>query len=198
MYVHMLFHSIPIHSIVPIVQVVLQNVGDIEARYQLLPSPEGSRFTFAPDHGTLGIPEEHTLAGDMSERHLPHEQTLEITFTSESIGEFTETLLWALEGTAEPLRLVFHGCVIGPTCHFDETLLDYGVVSYGFKHTRTLTLHNTSEIPMRYRMYVVEDGRPTQAEWVVTPQQATIPARSTGQMTVEFTPETVKKYLQVI
>ncbi|CAE7894602.1 Hydin [Symbiodinium microadriaticum] len=52
------------------------------------------------------------------------------------LGEFQETFYWEL---------------VSPTFHFDLDRISFGVVSYGFLNSKTLTLTNTSEAPPKQR-----------------------------------------------
>lgn len=59
----------------------IKNTSDIEAKYELqsCDNTVGSRFTFEPDKGVLAIGEE---------------QTIEITFRPDSLGDFNVKFVW--------------------------------------------------------------------------------------------------------
>lgn len=203
-------------------EIVLQNVGDIEAHYQLVESNDRSRFSFSPDRGTLGVspenlarvkgvddeekndsfdmeivqPTSSSSALSMSSRITKHNDktTIAIDFSSDNIGEFVEVMEWNLQGSKEPLRITFKGKVIGPTFYFEEKGLDFGTVSFGFLSSKNLSLHNTSEIPMKYKVRVPEDGKFMQREFGLVPSQGTILPRNKGVIKVDFIPEMVQSY----
>jgi len=157
----------------------IENVGEIEAEYRLLPPNGTSRFNFTPNKGVLKEGKEVEIS---------------ITFTSNTIGEFVEVLKWSLQGTIEPLKLTFKGNVIGPTFFFDEEALDYGLVSYGFLNSQPLTLHNTSEIPMKYFLRIPEDGKFMDREFGITPNTGNIMPGEKAPIKIDFVSETVKRY----
>jgi hydrocephalus-inducing protein len=169
-------------------EVVLQNVGDIEAQYQL-DQVENSRFEFAPDRGNLGVYGNCEEGGE--------QEKIAITFSSDTIGEFTEVVSWALQGTVEPLTITFKGNVIGPTFYFEEEVLDFGVVSYGFLNSQILHLHNTSEIPMKFTLRIPEDGKFMQREFGIVPSAGSIFPGEKGEIKVDFISEHVKKIRRV-
>lgn len=76
--------------------------GAIEARYKLLPNESvfGSRFSFEPDGGTIGV------GGT---------QTIKVRLMSDILGSFDETFNWAIRGTSDPIALHFRGQVVGPS-----------------------------------------------------------------------------------
>ena len=118
----------------------LQNQGDIEAHYALQPREssrhyQGPSFLFSPQAGTLAVGDTHVI---------------DIDFTSEVLGEFSEQFTFTLRGSSETLSVHFKGHVVGPTFHFDAEELDFGRVSFEFLHSKNLCLYNTSEIPMEY------------------------------------------------
>ena len=65
-------------------------------------------------------------------------------------GEFSEMFNFQLQGSDDLLTCQIKGHVVGPTFNFDVDEIDFGVVSYSFMHKKTITLSNTSDIPMEY------------------------------------------------
>lgn len=45
---------------------------------------------------------------------------------------------------------------MGPTFTFSESMIDFGVVSYGFLCSKSVTITNTSPIPMVFKLRVPE------------------------------------------
>ena len=126
-------------------EVELLNRGEIEAEFRLVPpqSTFGQQFRFEPDSGVLGVGEA-----------LP----VRVLFESDTLGEFSESFSWEIKGASENLVLDFRGRVVGPTFELDCAELDFGVVSYGFRYSLDFAVTNTSEIPMKFRLRIPDDG----------------------------------------
>ena len=111
--------------------------------------PDRSMFRFSPAGGRLE----------------PKQQgQIEVEFCSHLLGEFSETFRWTLQGQPQPLPLQVKGRVVGPSFHFSEggakgavplEGIDFGVVSLGFLQSKEFSLHNTSEVPMRFKRLAV-------------------------------------------
>lgn len=141
-------------------EVELQNRGKIDAEFRLV-LPEtilGSKFSFEPDTGLL-------TAGEI--------QTIKVKLLSDVLGSFDEVFKWSIKGSSVPLTLQFTGRVVGPSYEVDTDCLAFGIVSYGFRYTKELTLCNTSEIPMRFSWRVPEDD-PNAREFQIIPQKGSI------------------------
>ncbi|XP_077166200.1 hydrocephalus-inducing protein homolog isoform X2 [Paroedura picta] len=187
-------------------EAILSNQGAIDALFNLTcpHTPLGSCFNFYPSEGIIQ-PGGH--------------QAIQITFSSTVLGEFSEEFQFNVNGSPQPVNLVISGCVIGPTFHFNVPSLNFGEVSFGFPHTLSCCLSNTSLIPMTFSLRVPGDGcEPsveshiqasdiTREDWrrarfgsmqpkefTITPCQGTI--RSQGLMEIQVTlcSNTVKKY----
>ncbi|NXE09199.1 HYDIN protein, partial [Lophotis ruficrista] len=188
-------------------EAILFNKGAIDAPFNLIPPATalGSCFTFLPWEGVI-LPDEF--------------QVIQISFSSTILGKFTEEFRFSVNGCPEPVTLTIRGCVIGPTFHFNVPSLDFGDVSFGFPHTLSCCLTNTSLVPMTFNLRVPGDGsgepsvtsfvqmsdntRPSwrkgagghikPTEFTVTPCRGTI--RSQGLLDIQVTlcSNTVKKY----
>ncbi|XP_026704551.1 hydrocephalus-inducing protein homolog [Athene cunicularia] len=125
--------------------VVLFNKGAINAVFNLVPPATalGSCFTFLPQEGII-LPEGL--------------QVIRISFSSTILGEFTEEFRFSVTGSPEPVTLTIRGCVIGPTFHFDVPALHFGDVSFGFPHTLSCRLTNTSLVPLTFNLRIPGDG----------------------------------------
>ncbi|XP_068024510.1 hydrocephalus-inducing protein homolog [Melanerpes formicivorus] len=123
----------------------LLNRGPIEASFSLVPPATalGSCFTFLPWQGLL-------LPGGL--------QVIQISFSSPSLGHFTEEFRFHVEGSPEPVTLTIRGCVTAPTFHFDVPGLHFGEVSFGFPHSLSCRLTNSSLVPMAFALRVPGDG----------------------------------------
>jgi hydrocephalus-inducing protein len=94
----------------------------------------------------------------------------------------------------EPLRLTFKGTVIGPTFNFNKDDLVFGTVPYGFLSTTSVTLQNTSEIPLQYKLRIPQDGKFMQREFGIEPAQGTIYPQDKGEIKIDFVSQTCKSY----
>ena len=81
-------------------------------------TPSGKKFTFEPIQG-------HLSGGEI--------QIIRFKLLSDILGPFSETFDWAIKGSSEPLSLRLKGHVEGPSFEVDCKVLDFGVVSYGFR-----------------------------------------------------------------
>ncbi|XP_069510876.1 hydrocephalus-inducing protein homolog [Ambystoma mexicanum] len=188
-------------------EVILANKGSIDAIYTLIPpsTPVGSGFTFDPNEGII-------LVGG--------HQSIQVSFTSTTLGAFKEEFKFEVDGSPEPICFTICGCVIGPTFHFSVPALNFGDVSFGFPRALMVCLHNTSLVPMTFNLRVPGDGtgEPSvmssdqimeedasawrnercgdvkPAEFNITPNSGTI--RSQGLLDIQVTlcPNRVKKY----
>ncbi|XP_048371298.1 hydrocephalus-inducing protein homolog [Sphaerodactylus townsendi] len=187
-------------------EAILSNQGAIDALFSMKSSytTQGSCFSFHPSEGIIQ-PGDH--------------QAVQITFSSTMLGEFSEEFQFNVNGSPQPVNLVIRGCVIGPTFHFNVPSLDFGDVSFGFPHTLSCCISNTSLVPMTFSLRVPGDGcepsvesriqasditreswkkahvgnaRPK--EFAIYPSHGTI--RSQGLMDIQVTlcSNTVKKY----
>ena len=164
-------------------EVVLENHGEISAEYQLVEpnSVFASKFSFKPTRGRLE----------------PKEQvTIEVRFCSDVLGEFQETFIGQLTGQPAPLPLVLKGRVIGPSFHFSLEQIDFGTVSIGFLNSVSFTLHNTSEVPMRYALRIPGDVANAFAprEFQVVPATGAVLPHGKQKLQMDFISYTVKKY----
>ncbi|NXX62461.1 HYDIN protein, partial [Scopus umbretta] len=188
-------------------EAILFNKGAIDALFSLVPPATalGSCFTFLPREGII----------------LPDGlQVVQISFSSTILGQFMEEFRFSVNGSPEPVTLTIRGCVIGPTFHFNVPSLHFGDISFGFPHTLSCRLTNTSLVPMTFNLRVPGDGsgepsitsfvqmsgnscpswrkggqghvEPT--EFTITPCRGTI--RSQGFMDIQVTlcSNTVKRY----
>ena len=174
-------------------EVILENTGDIAAEYKLL-QPEsifGPLFSFHPNEGCVDI-------GEL--------QLIKIIFTSHILGTFTETFKFALNGAPKNLELRIHGTVIGPTFKFDTNKLKFGNVSFGFVHSKVLTLQNTSGVVMRYQLRIPDDvygqhnlGLKRKSycganEFDIAPGEGSLNPGQSVKLQIDFTPTNLGKY----
>ncbi|RKO94829.1 hypothetical protein BDK51DRAFT_29881 [Blyttiomyces helicus] len=162
-------------------EVFIENRGEIDVHYTLKDSNTlfGPKFHFDPPEGVLRTGEE---------------QAIRIVLHSDILGEFSEEFKFALQGSPDPLTLVFKGRVVGPTFHFDIPELDFGKLSYGFKTRSTVSLINTSNICMTYALRLPTDGEIANEEFEIEPAAGEIPALGRQVISVDFTPKRVKSY----
>ncbi|XP_028813720.1 hydrocephalus-inducing protein homolog [Denticeps clupeoides] len=188
-------------------EVLLTNKGLIDASFMLEPPSTalGLCFSFTPTEGMVPPGACHAL---------------EVCFSANTLGVFTEVFHFIALGNPQPFTLTFRGCVIGPTFHFSVPKLNFGDVSFGFPHTLTCRLNNTSLVPMTFNLRIPGDssGQPslTSAElvsdlnrtnWVVgdwlrdypteftlTPSSGTIRAQSQVDIQVTLCSNTERCY----
>ncbi|CAH8852927.1 unnamed protein product [Trichobilharzia szidati] len=85
-------------------------------------------------------------------------QVIQIEFKCDDLlGEFNETFKFVFDGSPTAEEITFSGTVVGPTFHFNVSSVEFNQVSYGFSEEKTITLHNTSFIPMDFILRVVHD-----------------------------------------
>ncbi|NXS60518.1 HYDIN protein, partial [Brachypteracias leptosomus] len=126
-------------------EVILFNRGAIDGLFNLVPpvTALGSCFTFLPREGII----------------LPDGlQVIQISFSSNILGQFMEEFRFSVKGCPEPMTLTIRGCVIGPTFHFNVPSLHFGDVSFGFPHSLSCCLTNTSLVPMTFNLRIPGDG----------------------------------------
>ena len=159
----------------------LENRGDIPATYalQLPDTPFGPKFNFEPSEGVLAVGDTHVMT---------------VTFCSDILGEFSECFNVTMQGSNEVLSVHFKGHVVGPTFHLDVEELDFGVVAFEFLNTRTFHVYNTSDIPMRYRIRVPQDGKFLRKEFNILPPEGVILPGGKQQIQVDFISITVRDY----
>ncbi|NXI34967.1 HYDIN protein, partial [Galbula dea] len=188
-------------------EAILCNKGLLDAPYQLVPpaTPLGSCFTFLPREGVV-------LAEDLT--------VIQISFSSSLLGQFLEEFRFSVHGSPEPVTLTIRGCVLGPTFQFSVPSLCFGDVSFGFPHTLSCRLTNTSLVPMAFSLRVPGDGlgeasgscwdllsgstRPLRrsrgqhrlrpAEFSIAPSTGTVRAQGALQIQVTLCSNTVRSY----
>uniref|UniRef100_A0A669QXT0 HYDIN axonemal central pair apparatus protein n=1 Tax=Phasianus colchicus TaxID=9054 RepID=A0A669QXT0_PHACC len=186
-------------------EAILFNKGAIDALFHVVPPSTalGSCFAFLPHEGLVP-------PGGL--------QHIRISFCSTILGQFTEELGVSVHGCPQPVTLTVRGCVIGPTFHFDVPSLHFGDVPFGFPHTLSCRLSNTSLVPMTFSLRVPGDGsgapsvsssaqvldntllswrmglpaHPKPTEFTVMPCRGTI--RAQGTQDVTLCSNTVKQY----
>lgn len=152
---------------------------DVEFRLVPNPSPFGSIFSFMPSDGCLEVGGECTIV---------------VEVCPDLLGEFQEVFYWELVGSTSKIGLSFRGHSVSPTFHFDLDRISFGVVSYGFLNSKTLTLTNTSEVPMRFALRIPGDGRFTQREFDVIPPKGTLLPNCAQKVQIDFVSMNVKSY----
>ncbi|XP_053355859.1 hydrocephalus-inducing protein-like [Clarias gariepinus] len=188
-------------------EVLVSNKGLIDAPYSLMPPTTGMGlcFSFSPPEGLVPPGACHVL---------------EVHFSSDKLGTFSEEFCFTVLGNPQPLILTFRGCVMGPTFHFNIPELNFGEVSFGFPHTLTCSVTNTSLVSMSFGLRVPGDGSGRESvtsteqvkeldrndwkpgdrasesprEFIVTPCSGTIRAQSKMDIMVTLCSNTVHQY----
>ncbi|CAF1310061.1 unnamed protein product, partial [Didymodactylos carnosus] len=180
-------------------EVILANKGYIDAPYHIDPieTKFGRCFQLEPSHGVIPV---------------DNYQAIQITFRSDQLGEFKESVLFQIDGNLKPLVVEISGSVIGPTFHFDQPSLKFGLVSYGFQSTLGFHLYNTSLVQMPFHLKIAheysksranndsdtdsedDDDNNVHREFHIRPSKGIIPPQSDMKIYVDFTPKSVQKY----
>lgn len=162
-------------------KISLQNSGFVPAPFKVFPlqSLYGSKFSFSPESGA--IPPQKS-------------EVIQITFNCDLIGPFSEVFKWEIHGASNPVTCKFLGQVIGPTFKFDKPRIDFGEVSFNFLNSQTITLTNTSKIPMKFNLRIPEDGELLKREFDVVPATGIVLPESNKTIKIEFLSNTVKEY----
>uniref|UniRef100_G1MRN0 HYDIN axonemal central pair apparatus protein n=1 Tax=Meleagris gallopavo TaxID=9103 RepID=G1MRN0_MELGA len=188
-------------------EAILFNKGAIDALFHVVPPSTalGSCFAFVPREGLVP-------PGGLQHIH--------ISFCSTILGQFTEEFGVSVHGCPQPVTLTVRGCVIGPTFHFDVPSLHFGDIPFGFPHTLSCRLSNTSLVPMTFSLRIPGDGsgapsvsssaqvldnthlswriglpaHPKPTEFTVVPCRGTIRAQGTQDVQVTLCSNTVKQY----
>ncbi|XP_064015890.1 LOW QUALITY PROTEIN: hydrocephalus-inducing protein homolog [Pogoniulus pusillus] len=129
---------------------LLRNVGEQQAQYSISTQ---SPFSAAPSLGALGAGE----AVQVTVEFLPlqtGEHRGALTLHSDTGWQREGSCLLCPGGIFQPAR----GCATGPTLHFDVPSLDFGDVSFGFPHSLSCCLSNTSLVPLPFTLRVPGDG----------------------------------------
>jgi hydrocephalus-inducing protein len=101
-------------------------------------------FRFSPTEGSIPAGE---TAG------------IRVDFCPDRLGEFEEIFEWELVGSNTIVPLTFRGHCVAPTLSIDVEKINFGIVSYGVVATRTFTITNTSEVPIKFILTVTHaDG----------------------------------------
>lgn len=83
---------------------------------------------------------------------------------------------------------------MGPSFHFDVGEVNFHKVSYGFESDWTVTLINTSAIPMSYTMRLPESDELKEGEFHIEAISGNIAPMASQQIRITFTPKSVRKY----
>jgi hydrocephalus-inducing protein len=124
-------------------EIEMMNKGDIVCEFSVITpqTPFGPSFVFEPSSGAIAV---------------GASQQLSVTFSSNLLGEFSETFDLVMKGSNERLRALFKGHVIAPTFHLDVDDIDFGTVAFEFLNTREFCMFNTATVPFKYRFRVPE------------------------------------------
>ena len=165
-----------------IYEVVLSNVGDIEAPFKLEAPGTlmGSCFDISPATGTVQ-PGGH--------------QAIRLAFRSVHLGQISEDLSLLVTGApdGEIQSVAFDGEVIGPTFRFSVAEVDFGTVAYGFATERVFELINTSLVPMTYTLHFPDDDE-FQHDFEIETVAGTIPPNERVLVKVDLVPSMLTIY----
>ncbi|KAJ1558923.1 hypothetical protein HK096_003058, partial [Nowakowskiella sp. JEL0078] len=157
----------------------MENRGEIDVKFTVnYPKSQfAPKFNFKPEIGSLGIGES---------------QKIIISFNSDILGEFLEEFNWNLEGAQEPLLMICKGKVVGPTFNLSTSQINFGLQSYQFTSLQTVSISNTSSIPMWIKLRIPQDSEIE--EFSVIPECGYIPPNHCQWLSISFNPTKIKKY----
>lgn len=178
-------------------EVILRNKGYIEAEFSLIEEFQhpllAELFSFSHKSGSLA-------PGNL--------QSIEITFSCpEDCSPFEIEFTWMVKGNRIPIRLTIVGAVIQPTYILSKEQLNFGIIPFGFTHSETFTITNTSAILIQYYLYVPHDGdRPkvttsfmgpcddSMREFAIYPNSAKLAPNESNIVNINFYPSQAKAY----
>lgn len=165
---------------------VIENKGEIEARFELLPNetPFGKMFHFELEKGVLGVGE-----------RIP----FHIDFCSTILGEFSETFKWELKGSTETLSILFTGHVIAPTFQFNKEEIKFKRVSYSFPKTKKIRMTNTSDVAFTFQLKIPGDGKIiNQKEFEIKPNRDTLQPKESREIAITLVSQMPREYKMVM
>lgn len=92
------------------------------------------------------------------------------------------------------MHVSFTGAVVGPTFEFDREKLVLSTASYGFTISESFLLSNTSQIPMSFRLQVLNDQGEEVPDLKLTLSSGHINAMSQIPLAIEFHPTRIDNY----
>eukprot|EP00727_Mastigamoeba_balamuthi_P008832 m51a1_g4571 putative hydrocephalus-inducing protein homolog (4443) ;mRNA; f:139753-155829 len=159
----------------------LENKGNIPLEYchqQESTHPLFKRFRMAPISGRLNVGESAEVI---------------VEFTPDSVGAFQIPFYWNMRGAGDPICVTVRGSVVPPSFAFDYETLAFGVVSYSFTATRTVTISNISDVAVPAQVSVeLFNGDPS--HFSVRSGSEPIPPLGQRAINVDFTPITTGRY----
>ncbi|KAL7682586.1 putative immunoglobulin-like, hydrocephalus-inducing [Plasmopara halstedii] len=159
----------------------IQNKGEISADFELISvtMPANMSITVSPDHGTLAV---NTML------------KIEVTFSSQELGEVLQPICFGLKGSDEQLKVRMKAQVIPPILRFNVDQVNFGAVSYSFSQSRSIKLVNTSNIALSYSICIPEEAKYKQKEFKVNPSDGKLGPYEEEQITIHFMSLNVKVY----
>ena len=161
--------------------VVLENRGDIDVNFNLLPSDSlfGPLFEFEPNQGNLKVGQEARI---------------DIKFSPNILGDIYEEFQFNLLGSNNPLTLIIKGKVIGPNISLNVHEINFSKVSYGFPAKTSVSLINESKLGIVCQAYVTADSQKDISEFKIKPSVIYLGELETKEIDIEFNPAQVKPY----
>lgn len=159
----------------------MENRGDIELEYKLR-EPRGvfgPLFRFNPSSGHLNVGEQVKI---------------DVYFVPDNLGSIYEEFEWDLNGSSEPLLLIFKGKSVGPNIHLNVDRINFGKVSFGFSSTIGFQIINTSQISVKYEIRLKGDADKDAKDFKISNQFGIIDDLSNQAVEIELLPSQVKSY----
>lgn len=173
--------------------IMLQNRGQIDAEFELMPTPGNGRRPDSAAGGGDNFAEKFRFSPTSGKLTPNQIANIKVQLFSDTMGSFSETFMWGVVGKSGPLPFNIKGRVSAPSFSMDLDELNFGLTSFGFKYVKDLLLTNTSQVMMRYAFRIGE-GFPFQREFYLDPVEGVLQPGARQSVTVTFIPSTIQKY----
>lgn len=161
-------------------QVTLKNMGNTDVEFSLIEEETSLKFDFYHKAGKISV--------GMA---MP----IQFRLYALKVGQFNETFRFRIAGAEfNTPSFAVNGRIVGPSFQCDTKLINFKSVSYGFTYKQTVRVTNVSDIPLDYRVQVLQNSNIQIREFTVYPEVATIRSKSHQDITVEFIPVSIQDY----
>ncbi|XP_044750410.1 hydrocephalus-inducing protein homolog [Coccinella septempunctata] len=137
-----------------------------------------------------------------------------LEFSSTMQGKFLENLNFRIAESGEYVTCVFQGNVVCPLLSYNIQAIDFGIVAFGFAVEKEISIQNTTEVPIEFRICVLNDGAYEAITWVnfsrshdastvskmpkefsIYPDEATVAGNSAINIKITLVPNKAQKQL---
>ncbi|KAK9888676.1 hypothetical protein WA026_000906 [Henosepilachna vigintioctopunctata] len=89
-----------------------------------------------------------------------------LEFSSTVQGKFLEIIKFKIEESQEHIDLIFRGNIICPLLTYDVEEINFGVVAFGFAVEKEISMNNSTEVPIEFKISILNDGVDEAITWV--------------------------------